>query len=97
MDERIKKEIKILCDKALELALILRASKSRFICSTIREGTPVNDAEGSEMMLQGFEGPQNPKIEDAKVAFTVFGALRKLDDLNSDADLTLEKLMSLPM
>ncbi|KAI9882583.1 MAG: 8-oxoguanine glycosylase ogg1 [Watsoniomyces obsoletus] len=88
---RIKNEIKTLCDHALNLALTLRASKSRFVCYSFSEGDSVDDAEDSPMMLQAFEGPQPANLMDAKIAFTVFGGLLKSDDLNPKGHVVLEK------
>lgn len=77
-EERLTKEVRALCNKALELSLELRSSKAIFkvIMPERGTGTDIN-AEDTDMDLVAVIGKPNPTTPMIQVAFPVSGGLEK--------------------
>jgi hypothetical protein len=86
----VENNVSELCKKALNLTLLLRGSKTTYRCETFHKGISVDDSDGSAMVAQAWDGPQTD-LCDAKVAFTLFGALVKIRHLASDERYILER------
>ena len=80
-----------LCEKAHQLSLLLRRSKSRYTFENIKRGTVIDRYNISDISPQAFDGPELEEPLGATVAFTIFGALVKYPDLTPDERYVLER------
>lgn len=93
-NEQLGKEVRALCDKALELSLELRSSKAIFKVLMPEPGTSTDfNAEDTEMDLVAVIGKTNPTTSMIQVAFTVCGGLEKTTLIPGDGEekVTLQK------
>lgn len=80
-----------LCEKAYQLTLLLRRSKSRYTYENIKRGTVIDVYNVLDISPQAFDGPELEEPIGASVAFTIFGALVKYPDLTPDERHVLDK------
>ncbi|KAA6410273.1 MAG: hypothetical protein FRX48_05694 [Lasallia pustulata] len=80
-----------LCEKAHQLSLLLRRSKSRYTYENLKRGTVIDEYNISDISPQAFDGPELEEPLGATVAFTIFGALVKYPDLTPDERYVLER------
>lgn len=80
-----------LCEKAYQLTLILRRSKSKYTYETIKRGAVVDEYNISDISPQAFDVPGLDEPLGASVAFTIFGALVKYPDMTPNERHVLER------
>ena len=80
-----------LCEKAYQLTLALRRSKSTYTCEKIKRGTVIDEYNRSDINPQAYHGQQSEEPVGATVAFTIFGALIKYPDLAPNEPVVLEQ------
>lgn len=93
-NEQLTKEVRTLCDKALELSLELRSSKAIFKVVMLEHGRSIDvNAEDTELDLVAVIGKINPSIPLIQVAFTVSAGLEKTTLIPGDSEetVTLQK------
>ena len=73
----VRESILQCCEKALELALLLRAQETEYLCYSLEPGTPTDDEDNPEMEVVAMTGP-TPHMDQLQVSFTVFGSLVKI-------------------
>lgn len=83
-------KISELCRKVGDLVLTLRGSKSTYECRVFKKGDPIDDSDDSDMVPQDYEG-QARSLNEATVAYTLFGALIKVRHVPSRSLYVLEK------
>ena len=80
-----------LCEKAYQLTLALRRSKSTYTYENIRRGTVIDEYNRSDINPQAYDGPQSEEPVGATVVFTIFGALVKYPNLAPNERHVLEQ------
>jgi hypothetical protein len=71
------------CENVMSLGLLLLASRTTYRCEDIKHRTPVGDSDESIMVPVDFDRPRT-EICNARVAYTLFGALAIIPDLTTN-------------
>jgi hypothetical protein len=85
--------IQKLCKIAFDLLLLMRKCKSRYECYNLEADRMIDAATESVIVAQPFNMVNAPPLRGSRILFTLFGALVKSANVDSNELKLLEKAL----